>query len=215
MALKACRECGQQVSTEAASCPKCGVPNPTLALANIAPPKQPQQKKKSNGKAAFGIVILLLFVLALSRGGDDQTNSSTAATEPNRVVSKIDPAEAERARIAEAAAKAKKDADCRADLQCWADKGTIAAGIFCREKIEKIANYSMKWTDSWYEPKFSHFRWAKNYPFEKGVVTYLGDKAQFQNGFGAYQNVIYSCDMVPGDKNNVIYDVSAKPGRLN
>ena len=28
MALRPCRECGQQVSTEAASCPRCGVPNP-------------------------------------------------------------------------------------------------------------------------------------------------------------------------------------------
>ena len=29
MALQACRECGQMVSTEAASCPRCGVPRPT------------------------------------------------------------------------------------------------------------------------------------------------------------------------------------------
>lgn len=29
MALKNCRECGQQVSTEAESCPHCGVPSPT------------------------------------------------------------------------------------------------------------------------------------------------------------------------------------------
>lgn len=28
MALEQCRECGQQVSTEAAACPHCGVPNP-------------------------------------------------------------------------------------------------------------------------------------------------------------------------------------------
>ncbi len=29
MALQACRECGSQVSTEAAACPRCGVPDPT------------------------------------------------------------------------------------------------------------------------------------------------------------------------------------------
>ena len=29
MALKSCRECGDKVSTEAKTCPKCGVPNPT------------------------------------------------------------------------------------------------------------------------------------------------------------------------------------------
>src|ERR1700674_1936975 len=31
MALKACRECGAQVSTEAETCPHCGVRAPTLA----------------------------------------------------------------------------------------------------------------------------------------------------------------------------------------
>ena len=30
MALKPCRECKKKVSTEAAACPKCGVPHPTL-----------------------------------------------------------------------------------------------------------------------------------------------------------------------------------------
>ena len=30
MALKPCRECKKKVSTEAATCPSCGVPNPTI-----------------------------------------------------------------------------------------------------------------------------------------------------------------------------------------
>lgn len=29
MALEPCRECGHEVSTEAETCPQCGVPNPT------------------------------------------------------------------------------------------------------------------------------------------------------------------------------------------
>jgi hypothetical protein len=29
MALKACRECGKQISTDAAKCPNCGAPHPT------------------------------------------------------------------------------------------------------------------------------------------------------------------------------------------
>lgn len=32
VALKPCRECGQQVSTEAATCPNCGVSNPSGSL---------------------------------------------------------------------------------------------------------------------------------------------------------------------------------------
>jgi hypothetical protein len=37
MALQPCRECGEMVSTEASSCPKCGVPNPTTLPAAEAP----------------------------------------------------------------------------------------------------------------------------------------------------------------------------------
>jgi hypothetical protein len=33
MALKPCRECGEQVSTESAHCPHCGVPHPTTSHA--------------------------------------------------------------------------------------------------------------------------------------------------------------------------------------
>jgi hypothetical protein len=32
MALKPCRECKKKVSTEAATCPNCGVPNPTQEI---------------------------------------------------------------------------------------------------------------------------------------------------------------------------------------
>ena len=36
MALLPCRECGEQVSTEAATCPRCGIPSP----AGGAPPQR-------------------------------------------------------------------------------------------------------------------------------------------------------------------------------
>ncbi len=35
MSLKPCRECGEQVSTEARTCPKCGIKNPAKKKANI------------------------------------------------------------------------------------------------------------------------------------------------------------------------------------
>ena len=40
MALKPCRECNKKVSTEATSCPSCGVPKPTI--------KKKETKKKSD-----------------------------------------------------------------------------------------------------------------------------------------------------------------------
>ena len=39
MALKPCRECKKKVSTEAAACPSCGVPNPTQKIKKIEKPK--------------------------------------------------------------------------------------------------------------------------------------------------------------------------------
>jgi len=36
MALKPCRECGKQVSTEAATCPKCGVSSPAQYAGALA-----------------------------------------------------------------------------------------------------------------------------------------------------------------------------------
>jgi hypothetical protein len=59
MPLKDCRECGQRVSTAAATCPTCGTPDPTGAVA--------ARKKKESAdaaKIAFGGcgILLLMFV---------------------------------------------------------------------------------------------------------------------------------------------------------
>ena len=117
--------------------------------------------------------------------------------------------------VAEQKEAAKKDADCRADLRCWAEKGTVAASVYCKDRIAKLSKYDMKWTDAWYEQKFSRYKWSKTAPRDMGVITYIGDKAQFQNGFGAFQNVIYTCDIIPDDKNHIIFDVSVQAGRLD
>src|SRR5262249_40833711 len=49
-ALAACRECWAQVSTEAASCPHCDVPNPTQArtalLRHVAPPTESRRLRR-------------------------------------------------------------------------------------------------------------------------------------------------------------------------
>ena len=37
MALKPCRECKKKVSTEALTCPSCGVPNPTKNKTIVKP----------------------------------------------------------------------------------------------------------------------------------------------------------------------------------
>jgi len=40
--------------------------------------------------------------------------------------------------------------------------------------------------------KFSRYKWTDG---SHEVITAIGDKIQFQNGFGAMQNHIYFCDI--------------------
>lgn len=103
------------------------------------------------------------------------------------------------------------DAACMQDLECIGNKGTITAGVYCTDHIEKLAKNSAKWTDGALEPKFSRFRWKDK---EAGIVTHLGDKVQFQNGFGAYINMIYSCDLDMKQGQGVVVGVDAAEGRL-
>ncbi len=103
------------------------------------------------------------------------------------------------------------DAACMKDLECIGNKGTVTAGVYCTEHIEKLAKNSAKWTDGALEPKFSRFRWKDK---EAGIVTHLGDKVQFQNGFGAHINMIYSCDLDMKQGQGVVVGVDAAEGKL-
>lgn len=106
---------------------------------------------------------------------------------------------------------AEMDAACMKDLQCLGDKGTIAAGMLCPMEIEQHAKGAVKWTDGTLEPKFSAFRWKDQ---NAGIVTHVGDKVQFQNGFGAYVNIAYSCDLDMKQNPPVVLHVTAREGRL-
>jgi hypothetical protein len=69
MALVACRECGARVSTEASTCPHCGIAHPaaTHALMDVRPglaaSDQPQKRKRRRWSLwlIFGIAIFWFF----------------------------------------------------------------------------------------------------------------------------------------------------------
>lgn len=58
MTLQPCRECGKETSTEATTCPGCGVPNPTGSSAALLLDTA-EQGTRSLGKS----VITILFVI--------------------------------------------------------------------------------------------------------------------------------------------------------
>ncbi|TVR11986.1 MAG: hypothetical protein EA385_00390 [Salinarimonadaceae bacterium] len=108
-----------------------------------------------------------------------------------------------------AAAKAAERAACRSDFTCWGRDRRIDAEVRCKREIERQARYAHEWTSSWTEPMFSRFAWQDQ---EAGVMTYFGDRLRFQNGFGAWVNMSYSCDY--DTERDVAVQVRAGEGRL-
>lgn len=136
-------------------------------------------------KGLIGLAVIVAIGVAMCSGGDDKP--TTVQEAPPEV----------------------DDATCMQELRCWGERQSIGGGIRCTAPVEKLAKYSVRWTDGLLEPKFSHYRWLDK---SKGTLTLLGDKIEFQNGFGAYQKHIYECDYDPASEK--VLDVRARPGQL-
>lgn len=172
-------------------CRECGTEISDKAAACVkcgAPLKAIKPKGKTGClPVIFGVVAVFVVIGALS-GGSHPASDDAAAP-------KKEP---------------EKPATCKSDdLQCLGDKGVVGAGVYCKDPVERMASHSVRWTDGTFEMKFSRFRWADK---EAGTITYVGDKAEFQNGFGAYTPVTYECDMAADNK--TVLDVRVHEGRL-
>ena len=104
--------------------------------------------------------------------------------------------------------KAADDA-CKADVNCYGPENRVAAGIYCKDFIQKLGKYSFRWTDGALESKFSKVDWLNK---DKATLSFFGDKIEFQNGFGAYQPAAYQCDFDPAT--NTVLGVRAAPGHV-
>jgi hypothetical protein len=101
------------------------------------------------------------------------------------------------------------DEVCQQDLTCWGDRHLVRATIECEPAIERLAKWQARWVDGALEPKFSRYGWSDK---SKKFIRYGGDKLQLQNGFGAWQNHIYTCDYDPFSR--AVLAVDAIPGKL-
>jgi len=179
--LTRCPVCSRDISKNAESCPGCGEPiNPS------PPPKQTVIKQNKSGTGC-GTFILIIFVIGFLSSIFDTDDKKTSPGKPKPAATQENP-------------------NCRWELQCWGDKHNISASVRCASHVEKLAKYSHKWTDGFLDIKFGRFRWLDR---KAGTMTYLGDKIQFQNGFGAWQNYSYECDFNPATE--TVIDVRAYP----
>lgn len=106
-------------------------------------------------------------------------------------------------------AVAKKEAECKALLQCWGDKHLLAAQQVCREKIEQTAKFDARWTTGTFEPIFAGHRWQRK---DAATLTYMGDSVEFQTPLGTWFRHRYQCDFDPATK--AVLDVRVMQGRM-
>lgn len=60
----------------------------------------------------------------------------------------------------------------------------------CSHEIERHSKYSFRWKDGPGEPRFVKAAWEDE---AAGQLAFIGDRIQFQNGFGAHQDMKYIC----------------------
>lgn len=115
-------------------------------------------------------------------------------------------------------AQAKKDAEegarpvlerCGNDLNCIYEGVHIDAQVYCGKQIERLAKFQARWSTGWTAPMFKRVKWKSE---KEGVVTFIGDAIELQNGFGAWQPHIYFCSYNVRSKQ--VISVDAEPGRL-
>ncbi|UOD29427.1 zinc ribbon domain-containing protein [Massilia violaceinigra] len=184
MTLVNCRDCAKKISVSAATCPQCGAPGP--ALPTLPENTNGSGIKIGNGEALGIICLAVLAVLGMGLYDRYKPSKDTAA-----VVTEV--------------------STCgKNDLQCRGNNTLGSAAVYCRSHVERLATHAVRWTDKMLEPKFSRFRWRNPVA---GEITYIGDKIEFQNGFGAYTPIIYECDLAADEK--TVLDVRVQEGRLN
>ncbi|MCT9017105.1 zinc ribbon domain-containing protein [Cupriavidus gilardii] len=193
MAIIKCSECGGDVSDKALACPKCGNP-----IARTPPiPQRKAAAKRSIGASVgriLGTVVIVVAVFIVVVVVESPPKKSAEASADVSVHSKSE----------------QRPAECQADdLRCIGEKLAVEAEIRCKRPIEQLAKHSVKWTDGVLDMKFSRYRWAAE---PGGTVTYIGDKVEFQNGFGAFTPMIYECDLAADGKS--VLDVRIHQGRL-
>lgn len=76
MPLTECRECGKQISTEAANCPHCGVPNPARIVPAVQVDGRSRRRRRRRLLLAVGVAAVALMMMCFrSDAGGNATDT--------------------------------------------------------------------------------------------------------------------------------------------
>ena len=183
MALKPCRECNAQVSTEAEICPHCGVRYPTAAnpLLVDAESKTAPTKKRSGCLGAIVLSVILIWLIG-SYGSKDSPQSPSS------------PCKSDWTRCTD-------NADLVNNYSNW-----VSVQVRCKSEATKQARYG---TPVWPWLSFSTFLKGTDY-VATGRVVEIENDAQFQNGFGAMVHSEVRCIYDLKTDRVISVDIAAK-----
>lgn len=97
---------------------------------------------------------------------------------------------------------------CATEEQCAVERVKDRAEGTCRQAVAARAKYDLRWDDSG-RPLFIRGGWADK---ARTDVTFAGDAVSFQNGFGAYEHMVYLCTVDTATA--ALKGLEIAPGRL-
>lgn len=172
MALIKCKECGNQISSDATACPNCGKPVKKTSAA-------------ASGCLVVIIVIVVLAVIGQCSGSDKSATPAPAAPTPS--------AGSQPSPVAKAApAVASNLSDAKSLDDTFGSEALVHCDVDADDYLRGASKYTFKWDEiGFFEHKFDKYRSHVSAP---GVLTLVSSKVSLQNGFGAYQRIELLCE---------------------
>ena len=216
MALKPCRECGQEVSDQAETCPHCGIKNPGqpngAAPQTAKPPPAPPPKKKGHGcLMVIGIFVVLIIVI-IAIGSNSSNNSSPSGNQNPTSQSSSSDSGNVGAQPSSPPAPAcdsdwhacKDNADLVNHSPIW---GRVQSA--CQDKVDSEVQYGEpKWPGFWSGGAFGTYFTGTSY-VSTGIAIAVEKDVQIENAFGAMVHSTATCRY---DLNSqTVLDVSWSP----
>lgn len=167
-------------------CRECG--NEVSNKAKNCPQCGAQVKRNDFGCGSILAVVFIIVLFAAIFGEEDSAAPTSATVDDDKPEVSEKP--------------------CDSDA-CLSDRFMIDASVACKPYIQKLSKYQYEWLDGWTMPTFSRYSVSREGDV---AITYFGDALKFQNGFGAWSNIIYMCKY--NTSTGLVMDYMAEEGRL-